>query len=382
MKIEAVETFCNEFVGFVKVTMTDGSSGWGQVSTYNADITSQVLHRQIAPYTIGKEATDFEPLIDKILMLEFKFPGSYMRRAMTGLETALWDWRGKQAGQSVCELLGGTPRPFPVYGSSMKRDITPDGEVDRLKRLRDEHGYTAFKFRIASEMGQDVDQWHGRTEEIVKKMRRAFDDEVTLLVDANCGYSPKKAIEVGRFLNDHGIAHFEEPCPYWSYEQTAEVTAALQPLDIDVAGGEQDCFLHQWQRMINLRTFDIVQPDVCYMGGIGRTLRVAKMAQEAGQPCTPHAANLSLVTVFTLHLMGAIENAGPYVEFSIEGDDYYPWQRDLFTPTLITKEGKVQIPDQPGWGIEINPKWLEQSHHQRTDSSTTTAYGNLYGVPT
>ncbi|MEM7331851.1 MAG: mandelate racemase/muconate lactonizing enzyme family protein [Chloroflexota bacterium] len=380
MKIKTIETFCNEFVGFVRVTTEDGQAGWGQVSTYNADITCQIVHRQVAPYAIGQDATHFEPLIDAILEREFKFPGSYMRRAVCGVETALWDWRGKRAGQSVCELLGGHNRPFPVYASSMKRDITPDDEIARFHRLRDTFGYSAFKFRIGKEMGHDEDEWPGRTAEIVTKMRQAMDDEVTLLVDANCCYSPHKAVEVGRFLNDNDIAHYEEPCPYWQYEQTAQVTAELSHLPIDVSGGEQDCFVPTWRRMIDIPAFDIVQPDICYMGGIHRTLQVAKMAQAAGLPCTLHSANLSMVTLFSLHLMGAIENAGPYVEFSIEGDDYYPWQNDLFFPALVAKDGKVQIPDAPGWGVEINPAWLENSTHQLSDENTTTGYGALYGV--
>jgi L-alanine-DL-glutamate epimerase-like enolase superfamily enzyme len=95
------------------------------------------------------------------------------------------------------------------------------------------------------------------------------------------------------------------------------------------------------------------------------------MAREAGLACTPHSANLSLVTVFTLHMMGAIANAGPYVEFSIEPDaDYYPWQTGLFSPALVAVDGKVQIPDGPGWGVEINPDWLAAAEHQVSEAET------------
>ena len=125
------------------------------------------------------------------------------------------------------------------------------------------------------------------------------------------------------------MIHLEEPCPYWELEWTAEVAEAL---DLDVAGGEQDCLLSSWRHMIDLRAVDIVQPDVCYVGGFTRALAVAGMAADAGLPCVPHSANLSLVTVFALHLLAAVPNAGPYVEFSIEGPDYYPWQDGLFTP--------------------------------------------------
>lgn len=364
MKIQSIETFSNEFVGLVRLRTDDGAEGWGQVSTYHADLTSLVLHRQVAPYALGQDPLEIDRLIDYITEVEFKFPGSYLRRALSGLDTALWDLRGKLEGKSVCELLGGTPRPFPVYASSMKRDITPEQEAKRLLALMKAHGYNAFKFRIGKECGHNEDEWPGRTEAIVPAIRRAAGDDMALLVDANCCYTPKKAIQIGHMLEEYDIRHFEEPCPYWDFELGAQVTRALQDLNIQVAGGEQDCSLSTWRRIIKMRAFDIVQPDICYMGGLSRTLRVADMAKSAGLPCTPHSANLSLVTVFTLHMMGAIENAGPYVEFSIEGPDYYPWQYDLYYPALEAHEGKVQIPDAPGWGVEINPEWLAGATHQ------------------
>ena len=369
MKIRSLETFCNEFVGFVRVRTDDGAEGWGQVSTYNADITSQIFHRQVAPWALGADALDIDALVDSIPEKEHKYPGSYLRRALAGLDTALWDLRGRLEGKSVCELLGGRPGPIRVYASSMKRDIAPEDEAARLARLRDDFGYDAFKFRVASECGHDIDEWPGRTEAIVPAVRKALGDDADLLVDANSGFSPARAIEVGRMLQDHGVRHFEEPCPYWEPEQTKLVTDTL---DLDVAGGEQDCDLTVWRRIIDMRAVDVVQPDICYLGGLTRALRVARMAGEAGLPCTPHCANLSMVTLFTMHLLGAIPNAGAYVEFSIEGPEYYPWQDGLFrkSPYAIAN-GKATIPDSPGWGVEIDPDWLAAARHQISELDRT-----------
>jgi len=367
MKIKSIETFCDPFVGFVRVTEEDGAQGWGQVSTYNADISALVLHRQVAPWSLGRDTDDINALLDTIQERELKFPGSYICRAMGGLDTALWDLRGRREGKSVCELLGGRPRRIRAYASSMKRDITPEDEVRRLRRLRDQLGFDAFKFRVGAECGHDVDEWPGRTEQIVPAMRKAMGDNVALLVDANSGFSPNRAIEVGRVLEANGISHFEEPCPYWELEQTKEVRDAL---DIDVTGGEQDCWLPVWRRMIQMRAVDIIQPDVCYVGGISRALHVAAMGHAAGLPCTPHSANLSLVTLFTMHLLGAIPNAGKYLELSIEGPDYYPWQEGLFVrDPYVVDGGMVTIPSEPGWGIEINPVWLEKSRYQISEAT-------------
>jgi L-alanine-DL-glutamate epimerase-like enolase superfamily enzyme len=364
MKIIRLETFTKPFVSLVRVHTEDGATGWGQMAPYNADISAAVLHRQVAPHALGQDPAEQGALGDRILEAEFKFPGSYVHRALAGLDTALWDLRGKRAGKGVCELLGGTPRPLRVYASSMRHDIPPDEEADRFVRLRQAHGYDAFKFRVGKECGHDEDEWPGRTEAVAAAVRRALGDEVDLLVDANCGYSPARAVEVGRMLDTYGICHFEEPCPYWDFEQTAEVTAALRPLRIRVAGGEQDCCLSTWRRIVAARAFDVVQPDVCYVGGLSRALRVAEVAEAAGLPCVPHSANLTLVTVFTLHLMTALPNAGPYVEFSIEPATYYPWQEGLFSPPLVARDGKVDVPAGPGWGVEIDPSWLTSAEYR------------------
>jgi L-alanine-DL-glutamate epimerase-like enolase superfamily enzyme len=361
MKIASVETFSTQDVALVRILTDGGREGWGQVAPYNADITARVLHRQIAPHVLGMETDGWAQLQTEILEREHKFLGPYVCRALGGLDTALWDLRGKLEERSVCSLLGGQPRPLPVYGSSMRRDIEPKAEADRLRRLRDERGYAAFKIRIGRECGHDRDEWPGRTEELLAAVRRAVGDDVALLVDANGCYTPRRAIEFGRMLEAYGVRHFEEPCPYWELEWTAEVAEGL---DLDVAGGEQDCLLPSWRRMIDLPAVDIVQPDVCYVGGVTRTLQVAEMADQAGLRCVLHSANLTLVTVFALHVMAAIPNAGSYAEFSIEPDEFYPWQVGLFHPQLDVRDGHVTIPDGPGWGIDIDPSFLARADHQ------------------
>lgn len=370
MKITRIETFSSRYIGFVRITDASGATGWGQVSTYNSDITAQVLHRQVAPWVLGVEFDDLDALTDKVFEREHKFPGSYLKRAIGGFDTALWDLRGKEAGLPVCSLIGGSPGPLRCYASSMKRDITPSQEAERFRRLQGEFGFDAFKFRIAAEYGHDIDEWPGRTEEIIPTIRRALGSDAALLVDANSGFSPKRAIEVADILLDNGIEHFEEPCLYWELDQTAEVTRALAAKPIAVTGGEQDCEMPVWRQMIQGRVVDIVQPDILYLGGISRTLRVCEMARAAGLPVTPHAANQGLVTLFTMHLLRAIEGAGKYLEFSIEGPDYYPWQYGLYTEDPYRVEGgQVSVSDRPGWGVEIAPEWLAKSAWQMSDIS-------------
>ncbi|MFN0114070.1 MAG: mandelate racemase/muconate lactonizing enzyme family protein [Paracoccaceae bacterium] len=366
MKLVRLETFSTPFVGFVRATAETDATGWGQVSTYQSDIACEIFHRQIAPHALGTNALDFADTLNLIGEKEHKFPGSYLRRAMTGLDTALWDLRGKVEGKPVTALIGGSPGRVRTYASSMKRDITPEDEAKRFLRLRDQKGFTAFKWRVGRECGRDRDEWPGRTEEVVPVVSKALGSGIDKLVDANSCYTPAKAIMVGKLLQDNGIGHYEEPCPYWEYDQTAEVRSGL---DLDVAGGEQDCEYSSWRLMFEHRSVDVAQPDVMYMGGLTRTLEVCRMAASFGLPVTPHAANLSLVTMCTMHLLRAIPNPGKYLEFSIEGSDYYPWQEGLFLgdPYHI-EDGCATVTDAPGWGVEIDPAWLERAAYRVSEA--------------
>lgn len=356
MKITAIETFVRgQRLGLVRVHGEDGSTGWGQMAPTNADITALVLHRQVAPIALGWETADLEGLNDAVIEGTYKFPGTYICRALSGLDTALWDLQGRMAGKSVCELLGGRPRPFPVYGSSTSRKITPAQEAERMVRLRQELGFSAFKMKIGKRGGHDADEWPGRTEALVATTRKALGDDVALMADANSCYTVAGALAAGRLLEDQNFAHFEEPCPYWELAWTKEVADALT---IPVAGGEQDFDWGQWRRIIDGRVVDIAQPDLCYVGGMTRALRVARLAAEAGLPVVPHSSNHSFTFIFALHLLGAIAAAGPYAEYSIEDQSS---MADLYSPRLQVVDGRVAIPDGPGWGVEINPDWIAQA---------------------
>jgi L-alanine-DL-glutamate epimerase-like enolase superfamily enzyme len=362
LTIAKVESWTHGGYGFVRVTTDDGRAGVGQLSSYEPDITATVLHRQVARHALGSDPAQIDALADRVIDANMKFPWSYVCRALAGVDTAIWDLYGKIKGKPVCALLGGKTDPFPVYGSSMRRDITPEDEAVRLVKLRDAHGFKAFKVRLGVPTGHNRDAAPGRTDKLIPTVRKAVGDNVQLLADGNSCFTPPRAIEVGRRMEDSRYFFFEEPCPYWELEWTAEVAAALK---MHVSGGEQDNDLAQWRRMIRMNAVDILQPDLCYVGGLTRALRVAKMGQKAGKLVVPHSSHLSLVTLFSLHFMAAVPNAGPFVEFTIEGD--VNKGETIYSPALDVKDGKVKIPDGPGWGVTINPAWLEKASYQKSE---------------
>jgi L-alanine-DL-glutamate epimerase-like enolase superfamily enzyme len=363
LTVKSIETFRRDSLALVRITASDGRIGWGQIAPYEADISAEVLHRLIARLVIGRDIRDIDAINDAVIDAQLKFPWSFLCRALAGVDTALWDLYGQITGKPVAVLLGGSVRPLPAYGSSMRRDISPADEAARLARLRDQVGCKAFKIRLGTPGGRNRDAAPGRSEAIIPAVRKAVGPNVELYADANSCYTPDVAIPMGRRLEDAHYAAFEEPCPYWELEWTQEVTRALS---IDVQGGEQDNDMAQWRRMIALRAVDIVQPDICYVGGLTRAWRVARMAQAAGLVTRPHAANVSLVTVFTMHLLAALPNAGG-VEFSIEDDAAITRQaRAMFDPVLEMKDGRAVMPEGPGWGVRIKADWLAGAERRQS----------------
>ncbi len=178
LTIESIETFTQApDLSIVRVRTNDGAEGYGQISWSDADISAQILHRKIARHALGADPADFDAISDRAIEANYKFPWSFVCRALAGVDTAIWDLLGKQAGKSVCVLLGGTPRALPVYGSSMSRTIQPAAEAERLARLRDAKGFTGFKIRLGKVCGHDEDQWPGRTEAIIPAVRKALGDK-------------------------------------------------------------------------------------------------------------------------------------------------------------------------------------------------------------
>jgi L-alanine-DL-glutamate epimerase-like enolase superfamily enzyme len=362
LTISKVESWTQGQYGIVRVTTRDGREGYGQLSSYEPDITAMVLHRQVARHVLGSDPARIDDLVDRVIDANMKFPWTYACRALAGVDTAIWDLYGKIKGRAVCELLGGTTAPFPVYGSSMRRDITPEDEAARMVKLRDTRGFKAFKVRLGVPNGHNRDAAPGRTEKLIPTVRKAVGQDIQLMGDGNSCFTPPKAIELGRRMEEQHYFWFEEPCPYWELEWTAEVAAALK---MHVAGGEQDNDLAQWRRMIRMNAVGILQPDLCYIGGFTRAWRVAKMGQQAGKLMVPHSSHLSLVTLFSLHFMAAIPNAGPFVEYSIEEDANAG--EALYSPSLKVQDGKVKIPEGPGWGVKINPTWKEKAAYLKSE---------------
>lgn len=355
MAIAAVATWTDDNLCLVEVLADDGARGLGQCAPYHAAITSEVLHGLVAPAALGADEEPIGVLIESIFESHYKFNGSFLCRALCGLDTALWDLAARRRGIPVCALAGGQPRAVPVYASSMRRDIAADEEAERMVRLRDAHGFRAFKGKVGPRRGGTADP--ARTPAVIAGLRHRLGDGAILVADANGSYAPVEALPVARQLADHGYAAFEEPCPHDELEQTAAMrTSGILP----IAGGEQDHGLQLWRRLA-ATCYDLCQPDIGYVGGFHRALAIAAIADAAGRPTTPHTANRSLLQVFSLHLMCTIARPWDFLECSIESP---AWVDGILRQPLVVRDGAIACPEGPGWGVEINPARLARMRHR------------------
>jgi len=185
-------------------------------------------------------------------------------------------------------------------------------------------------------------------------VREAFGPEMTLYADANSSYDAQEAIRIGRLMEEHGYAFYEEPCRFDHLEETKAVADALR---IPVAGGEQESSEEGFRWMIANRGLDIVQPDLHYHGGFIRSMRIARMAHEMGMLCTPHMSGSGLGYLDAAHFASCIPNPVPFTEY--KGGADVPVASE--TSSLKVEDGLVRVPSGPGFGITIDPAFVREA---------------------
>ena len=173
-------------------------------------------------------------------------------------------------------------------------------------------------------------------------------------------------MKLAPLMRDCNVKFLEEPLPFWKVKETGALRKAIAPYGILMAGGEQDFQMSSWTRILELPMADIVQPDICYIGGFTRALEVAKHASEKGLYVTPHTANWSLLLPFGLHYMAVVDKPWPLLENSIEEDR---WVKTLYAEgadVLMPRDGHISVPSEAGWGLEISQEWMDSAMHMES----------------
>ncbi len=357
VKIASMELLRNGRNFLVRVRTIDGAEGMAVPNSMHLIHTYPVFLNRIAPFFVGKDARQLEPLLWELYRHDdnYKYQGLALWVCVAAAEFAVLDLLGKLAGKSVGELLGGSnQRDVAVYRASGNRGNTPEEEVAYLKQIVAESGAKALKFRLGGRMNKNADSLPGRTEALIPLVREAFGKDMTLYADSNSSYDAEQAIRIGRLMEEHDYAFYEEPCEFDHLEETKAVADALR---IPVAGGEQEFSEDRFRWMIANRGVDVIQPDLHYYGGFIRSMRVARMAHEAGMLCTPHMSGSGLGYLDAALFASCIPNPVPFTEF--KGNADIPVSST--TSSLKVEGGKIRVPSGPGFGITIDPTFVREA---------------------
>jgi L-alanine-DL-glutamate epimerase-like enolase superfamily enzyme len=344
--IESLRLLKKDRDHFVHVRSKDGAEGVSLTNPGRPSDLGEILKRRIFPVCLGADARDLEKLLWDIYRHRdnYKLQGLALWSPQAWVEFAILDMLGRIAGKSIADLLGGLRRrEVAIYVASGRRDTTPEQEIEHLRGLVEQSGARALKFRVGGRMSGNADAAPGRTETLIRLVRKSFGDAMDIHADANSSYDAAHAVPVGRLLEEVKAVYFEEPCEFDDFEGTKAVTDALT---IPVAGGEQEASEWRFRWMIARRGVDIVQPDLQYYGGLIRSMRVARMAAAAKMPTTAHISG-GFGFVYMLHFAGAIDDPGLYQEYKLGLDRYTSW----FDPPVRVKDGRMNIPTGPGVGI-------------------------------
>ena len=257
---------------------------------------------------------------------------------ISALDGALWDLRGKAAGLNIAQLLGQAHTAVPAYASG---GLWLDRSVDALQREAAEFvaaGFRAVKMRLGA---VPVAQSEAR----VRAVREAIGPGVRLMADANQQLTEAEAIRVGRMLEAYDLTWFEEPLPAWDLEGVARVAAAL---DTPIASGETEYARYGFRRMLELRSADVLMPDLQRVGGVTEFARVAAMAVAHDVPVSSH-----LFPELSLSVLAGLSNA-TWLE-------HMPWLSPLYHEALELVDGAAVVPDRPGWGFTLDMELLRRS---------------------
>ena len=259
---------------------------------------------------------------------------------ISALDGALWDALGKMSNLPLYRILGGAQDRVPVYHSGGLWLSSSDKELVAEAERFAAAGFRAMKMRLGSpEPATDAAR--------VRAVRTAIGPKIKLMADANQGLTENQAIRLGRALEEFDLTWFEEPLPAWDLDGLARVAAAL---DTPIASGETEYTRYGFRRMLELRSADILMPDLQRVGGVSEFIRVGHMAESYDIPVSSH-----LFPETSLQVLGALANT-IYLE-------YMPWFSKIYNETIKFAEGQAIVPERPGWGFTFNQDYV--SHLER-----------------
>lgn len=363
---------------FVKVeTDQPGLHGWGEATLEWKTKGVVGAVEDLSMLLVGQDPRRVEHLWQIMHRQYFWRGGIVSFTAMSGIDQALWDIKGKEAGKPVCELLGGpvrdTLRFYDHLGGGtlegMYKTIEPEQFAERM-HISLERGFTAVKampIPVSEYIENPVTL--KRAARCVAAMREAAGDGVDIMIDLHARTTAAAAIQFGRLLADYNLYWYEEPCWPEHVDALVEVSRALP---YPIATGERLVGRWEFRELLEKRACAIIQPDVSHCGGISEARRIAAMAETYSITVACHNPQGPVSTAASTHIGFATPNY--LIQEMVRAD--VPWRGEVVDEQVPLEAGQCKAPTRPGLGIEINEEAAARHPFQ---PEVTMAYNHRDG---
>jgi galactonate dehydratase len=382
MKIDRMRVFVTRDKDRPRVIVAldtdDGLTGWGECYNHGPDLALPPLLDYLYNFLAGQDPSRVDYLVN-LMIQQCRFPpGALGLAAISGLDHCLWDLAAKAQGVPVYKMLGGEVRNrIKVYAGVYTAPDVPAAK-EELDRLNAEWGFTAFKLS-PWRLEPNSHRWGEvvRTSaEYFRQLREAVDPRYEIAFDAHAKiFEVKSARQLGNALAPYDPLFFEEPLRPENIELYGDLN---QGLDCTLATGESLYNRNEFLRLLQVKGADLIQPDICVVGGVSEMRRIATLAEAHFVGVAPHNPMGPLATAVNVHFAAAQQNfkvleyrlpvGQCYVYGGVEVESREDATRYVADPYL-PKDGYLELrPDRPGWGVEIDEKAMQEDgyvHWQR-----------------
>ncbi len=382
MKIDRMRVFVTRDKDRPRVIVAldtdDGLTGWGECYNHGPDLALPPVLDYLYGFLAGQDPTRVEYLYNLLLQQNRVPPGALGLSAISALDHCLWDLAAKAAGVPVYKLLGGEVRDrIKVYAGVYTAPDAPAAK-EEFDRLNEDWGFTAFKlspWRLdihAHRWGEVVRS----SAEYFRSLRETVRPDYDIAFDAHAKiFEPAAARQLGNALAPYDPLFFEEPLRPENIEMWGDLK---QGLNCTLATGESLYNRNEFLRLLQVKGADIIQPDICVVGGISEMRRIATLAEAHFVSIAPHNPMGPLATAVNVHFSAAQQNFR-ILEYRLpKGQCYVYGGTDLekredetryVVDPYLPKDGYLELrPDRPGWGVEMDEKAMQEDgyvHWQR-----------------
>ena len=349
---------------WVEVIADDGTTGWGEC--YGpSEVYQTAVNSFYGPRLIGQNPLAIDQLWHLMWQSSLDFArGGVMMGAISGIDMALWDLKGKKLGMSVSEMIGGRYREsLPCYATGMYFKRMPEQElldsiVAEALGYRDQ-GFKAFKIKVGKNINFDIQQ--------IKMMREALPDS-QLMADSNHAFDLAEAVRIGNVLADYEYAWFEEPL---SPELESQFRQLQDKVNVPLATGECVQTRYGFQKLLSAGGVQFAQPDLAYCGGISEALKIRAIASSMGVNIVPHCWGTMLNIAAATHFIassynepGRLEAGGAMLELDRTPN---PLRDELFKTPVVVENAVAQVPTGPGLGVEVDQEAMKSFIVNKTE---------------